>query len=66
MKLKKILRFPVVAFILIWHGINPFLPLRDALPGMRERLSEKEKLYIADTAISDWASNFIRINLEMK
>jgi hypothetical protein len=58
--LKTILRLPIVAAILILHGINPLGSLAVTSPQMRRRLSDKEKEYLINTCITERNSNVLR------
>jgi len=59
MRYRKLIRFPIVAIILLSHGINPFGKLADTIP-QRQRLSNREKEYIANTCLSDSVADVMR------
>lgn len=59
MRYRKLIRFPIVAIILLSHGINPFGKLADTIP-KRQRLSNREKEYIANTCLSDSVADVMR------
>ncbi len=60
MRYRKLIRFSIVAIILLSHGINPFRKLADTIPKIRQRLSNREKEYIANTCLSDSVADVMR------
>lgn len=60
MRYRKLIRFPIVAIILLSHGINPFGKLADTIPQIRQQLSNREKEYIANTCLSDSVADVMR------
>lgn len=51
MRYRKILRFPIVAMILLMHGINPFGRMVHVLPLIKSNLTDREKEYIINTCL---------------
>lgn len=51
MRYRKLIRFPIVAIILMVHGINPFGRMINILPLIRLHLSDWEKEYIINTCL---------------
>lgn len=60
MRYRKLIRFPIVAIILLSHGINPFEKLADTIPKIRQRLSNREKEYIINTCSDDGIADCMR------
>lgn len=60
MKYRKLIRFPIVAIILLSHGINPFRKLIDILPQVRKHLNNREKEYIINTCLDDRMADCMR------
>lgn len=60
MKYRKILRFPIVAIILLSHGINPFGRMVNILPLIRLHLVDWEKEYIINTCLHPKAEDYMR------
>lgn len=60
MKYRKILRFPIVALILITHGINPFGRMVNILPLIRLHLADWEKEYIINTCLHPKSEDYMR------
>lgn len=60
MRYRKLIRFPIVAIILLSHGINPFGKLADTIPQIRQQLSNREKEYIINTCLDDGIADCMR------
>lgn len=60
MRYRKLVRFPIVAIILLTHCINPFRKLEYTLPQIKKSLSDREKNFITNSCLSEDIENDMR------
>lgn len=60
MRYRKLVRFPIVAIILLTHCINPFRKLEYTLPQIKKSLSDREKNFITNSCLSEDVANVVR------
>lgn len=60
MRYRKLVRFPIVAIILLTHCINPFRKLEYTLPQIKKSLSDREKNFIINSFLSEDIANNMR------
>lgn len=60
MRYRKLVRFPIVAIILLTHCINPFRKLEYTLPQIKKSLSDRGKNFIINSCLSEDVANVVR------
>lgn len=64
--LKILIRNIKVTYIAVRHGINPFRRISKIENKMKEKLTDKEKMYIVNNCCTEWTRSFMRKKLGMK